>query len=290
MNRYRCFGGLFCFVGLFAVCNRAEASAMKGSRHRCGGACCAAACAPCVQYDVVYDVREIECCRTVVETLTRPCTFTRCRTVYTNEVKLCPDTVCKTVYRNAERPYTCTEMKPVYTTVEKTVCRQVCEPVTTWTTCCVDLGHWERPTAANGCCDVCPVWVPKIVEKRVPVTHYESRTVTEKVPVQVCRMVPQQVTKFCKFIECATVKENVMRKIPYIACRQVTEQVTKQIPYTVCRLERYKVQISVPRCVPRPCTSRCSPPAIDAPPPPDRPALQQTDIDHRRIAAMAGIV
>ena len=202
---------------------------------------------------------------TIMETAYRPCSFTRCRNVYTQEYKLCPDTVCKTVYRNAERHYTCTEMVPVYSTVEQTVCRVVCEPVTEWTTCCVDRGHWERPAAEPGCCAPCPVWVPKIVEKRVPVTHYERRTITEKVPVQVCKMVPQTVTKFCKYIESVNVKECVMRKIPYMTFRAVTETVTKQVPYTVCRLERYTVRICVPRCVPRPCKSKRGPAAEETP-------------------------
>ena len=255
----------------------ADAAAMRG------GACCAP-CAPCVQYDVVCDYREIQCTRTVYETLYKPCTFNRCRTVYETVYKECPDTVCRTVYETVEKPYTCTVMKPVYSTVQRPQCRVVCEPVTTYCTYCVDMGHWEKKPAQDGCCAPCPVWVPNIVQKRVPVTHYVAKTVTEMVNVPLCHLVPEQVTKVMQFPVCRVVQENIIRRIPQIVCRVVNEQVTKQVPYTVCRQQPYTVRVCVPRCVPRPCTTGSS----TAPAAP-YVAPQQTDVEAHVLEAMGRV-
>ncbi|HVA49923.1 MAG TPA: hypothetical protein VNH11_26390 [Pirellulales bacterium] len=275
MTRIHYLAVVCVLAGLATMSGRADAGAMRGC-----GACCAP-CAPCVQYDVVYDVREVQCLRTVYETAYRSCTFTQCRPVYETVYQECPDTVCRMVYETVEKPVTCTVMKPVYSTVQRPVCRVVCEPVTKWCTYCVDMGHWERPAAADGCCAPCQVWVPNVVQKRVPVTHYVARTVTETVPMQVCSLVPQVVTKVCRYPVCRMVQENIVRRIPRITCRVVSEQVTKQVPYTVCRQVPYTVKIRVPRCVPRPCASNCgTSPA---------PAPRQADVERRALEALGRV-
>lgn len=260
---------------VLAAGGRAEAISALG----CGGC---APCAPCVQYDVVYETREIQCSRTVYETAYRACTFNRCRNVYETVYRECPDVVCRTIYETAEKPYTCTVMKAVYSTVQRPQCRVVCEPVTTWCTYCVDMGHWEKKAAPDGCCAPCPVWVPNVVQKKVPVTRYVPKTVTEMVSVPVCHLVPEQVTKVMRYPVCRVVKENIVRKIPQIVCRVVNETVTKQVPYTVCRQVPYTVRICVPRCVPRPCNAGCGP-AAAAPAPP-----QQTDVETRILKVIQG--
>lgn len=275
MKRVQCWSALVALASAMAIGGRADAAAMQGC-----GTCCAR-CAPCVQYDVVYDVREIQCMRTVYETAYRNCTYTQCRPVYETVYQECPDTVCRVVYETVEKPVTCTVMKPVYSTVQRPVCRVVCEPVTTYCTYCVDEGHWERPAAANGCCAPCPVWVPNIVQKRVPVTHYVAKTVTEMASVQVCKLVPEQVTKVCRYPVCRMVQENIVRRIPHVTCRVVSQQVTKQVPYTVCRQVPYTVKIRVPRCVPRPCGTACGTPAAPVP--------QQTDVEHRLLETIGRI-
>lgn len=276
MNRTVNFGALLGLVFFAATDNRADAAAIRGC-----GACCVP-CAPCVQYDIVYDTREIQCYRTVAETRYRECTFNRCRTVYGTVYKECPDTVCRTIYETVEKPYTCTVMKPVFSTVQRPVCRVVCEPVTTYCTVCVDQGHWEKPPATDGCCAPCPVWVPNIVKKQVPVTKYVPKTVTEMCSVPVCHLVPEQVTKVMKYPVCRVVQENVIRRIPQIVCRVVNETVTKQVPYTVCHQQPYTVKVSVPRCVPRPCTTGCA----TAPSAPYAAPPQQTDVETRAVEAM----
>jgi hypothetical protein len=180
--------------------------------------------------------------------------------------------------------------QPVYQTVNQQRCRQVCQPVTTYCTYRCDMGHWENRApaiAANGCCQPCPpcpVWVPNIVEKRVPVTRYVWRPVMETVAVQVCRMVPQQITRTRNIITCRLQQETVTRQVPRITCQVVSQQVSKQVPYVVCRQVPYTVKVCVPRCVPRPCGT-VNPGQGPATGP--ATAMQQTDLNAEALAAVA---
>jgi hypothetical protein len=154
----------------------------------------------------------------------------------------------------------------------------VCKPVTTYQNYCVDQGHWQTPAAAcDGCSAPCPVWVPNIVQKQVPVTCYVAQPVTETVNVQVCNLVPQQVNRVARVPVCRVEQQNVVRRIPHVTCKMVTQQVFRQVPYTVCRQVPYTVQVRVPRCVPRPCNGN----GTTAP----GPAPQQTDADLRLLRA-----
>jgi hypothetical protein len=274
MKRTRCLGALVVMASFLAACQFAGAAAMRG---RAAGCAPCAPCASCVQYDVVYDVREVQCYRTVYETAYRNCTWTQCRPVYKTVYQECPDTVCRMVFNMVEKPVTCTVLKPVYHAVQQPRCRVVCEPVTTTCTYCVDQGHWQQVAApaCNGCCTPCPpcpVWVPNIVQKRVPVTRYVARTVTETVQVQVCNLVPQQVTRTVRYPVCRVVQENIVRRIPHVTCQMVTQQMSKQVPYTVCRQVPYTV---------RTCGAVGSPVG-----PVTKSAPQQTDIETRALEAI----
>ncbi|HEX7448695.1 MAG TPA: hypothetical protein VF306_14180 [Pirellulales bacterium] len=181
-------------------------------------------------------------------------------------------------------------MKPVYQTVNKQRCRPVCQPVTTYCTYRCDMGHWQTPAPApqTGCCQPCPppcpVWVPNIVEKKVPVTRYVWKNVMETVPVQVCKMVPQQITRSCNVPVCKMVPQTITRQVPRVTCQMVTQQMTRQVPYCVCRQVPYTVQVRVPRCVPRPCNTGAPQGPAAAP-----VAPQSTDVNERLLTAMGQV-
>lgn len=218
----------------------------------CGAPCCAP-CEPCVQYDIVYDVRHVQCYRTVYETAYRNCTWTVSHPVYETTYQNVPDVICHTVVDMVDRPYSVTVLKPVYHTVQQPRYRVVCKPVTTLHSYCVDQGCWQTPPSCDPCCPPCPVWVPRIVQKQVPVTHLVSQTITEMVSVQVCQLVPETVNRVARVPVYRVQRQNIVRRVPHVQCRLVSQEVSRQVPYTVCRQVPYTVEVRVPRCVPRPC-------------------------------------
>lgn len=244
-------------VVLTLVCAGAKPAAAAAVMNQRGpGGCCAPCCAPCqpcVQYDVVHDVRHVQCYRTVYETAYRDCTWTVCKPVYETTYQDVPDVICRTVVDMVDRPYSCTVLKPVYRTVQQPRCRVVCKPVTKMHTYCVDQGCWQTPPNCDPCCPPCPVWVPKIVRKQVPVTCMVPQTITEMVSVQVCQLVPETVNRVARVPVCRVERQNIVRRVPHVQCRIVSQQVSRKVPYTVCRQVPYTVEVRVPRCVPRPC-------------------------------------
>lgn len=272
MNRNRGLTLFVIFALAFAAVHPAAAAKMG-----CGGGCYVgcAPCQPCVQYDVVYDVRQIQCYRTVYETAYRNCTWTVCKPVYETTYQEVPDVICRTVVDMVERPYTCTVLRPEYSTVQQQRCRVVCKPVTTMRNYCVDQGSWQCQANPNTCCPPCRVWVPHIVQRQVPVTCMVPQTVTEMVNVPVCHLVPQTINRVARVPVCRVEQQRIVRRIPHVNCRMVSRQVSRQVPYTVCRQVPYTVQVRVPRCVPRPCQAAA--PATAAP--------QQTDADQRALRA-----
>lgn len=267
---------LVLFVALMLML--AVASPSRAAVMGCGGCYSACMpCQPCVQYDIVYDVRQVQCYRTVYETAYRNCTWTVCHPVYETSYQEVPDVICRTVVDMVEQPFTCTVMRPVYRTVQQPRCRVVCKPVVAMHTYCVDQGSWQTPATCDPCCRPCPVWVPNIVQKQVPLTHYVPQTITEMVNVPICQLVPQVVNRVARVPVCRVEKQNIVRRVPHVSCRIVSQQVSRQVPYTVCRQVPYTVEVRVPRCVPRPCNTAA----------PAGPAPQQTDADQRALRAMA---
>lgn len=242
--------GVACVVLSLALAPAAEARLLRPG-------CCVAACGPCAPAcDVVYDLKQVTCYRTVFETAYREVRCKVNRVVYETATRECRDTVCRFVTDFVERQQCCTVMKPVFETVQQPRCRIVCEPVTTYCTVCQDQGHWEmRPAPSCGGCGncqaCCRVWVPNIVQKQVPVTRYVPRTIREVVPVRLCRFVPETVQRTVKVPIVRTVSQEVVRKVPYVTCRTVCEEVVRKIPYCTCRQVPYTVQVKVPRYVPR---------------------------------------
>lgn len=276
MNKIR--GLTLLVIVALAVMAVQPAAAATMARHGCqAGGCygygCCVPCQPCIQYDVVYDVRQIQCFRTVYETAYRNCTWTVCHPVYETTYQEVPDVICRTVVDMVDRPYSCTVLRPVYRTVQQPRCRVVCKPVTTMHRYCVDQGSWRTPAACNPCCPPCPVWVPNIVQKQVPVTHLVPQTITEMVNVPVCQLVPETVNRVARVPVCRVEQQKIVRRVPHVNCRIVSQQVSRQVPYTVCRQVPYAVEVRVPRCVPRPCNTAA----------PVSPAPQQTDADQRAL-------
>ena len=73
---------------------------------------------------------------------------------------------------------------------------------------------------------------------------------TEKVPVQVTRMVTEQQVRQVPVQVCRMVQEEQVRKVPYQVCRQVVERVPRQVAVQVCRMvtEEQVRQVPVTTC------------------------------------------
>jgi len=239
----------------------------------------------------------------VLETSEREETYTVQRPVYETSERQEVYTVQRPVYETAEREETYTVMKPVYETSYRTECRTVYQPVTTCQTRYVDQGcyadqmvlkpSWpsSKLTWQSGGCAVDPVtgqttyqkaglywaqtqhgkyevqkvWQPNIVPQQYQQTAYVPQTVSQQIPVQVCKMVPEQVVRKIPYQVCRMVTEQQVRKVPVTTCRMVTEQCVRkvpvttckmvyeerveQVPYQVCRMVAQQQTVSVPRCV-----------------------------------------
>src|SRR5262249_5766133 len=134
----------------------------------------------------------------------------------------------------AERENRYMVQRPVLETAEREQCSTVCEPQTTYTTRYVDQGCWQeyqvlkpgpicmQPVCIPSKCVVDPctglstyipattgfqqvqgpstvqvnrVWKPNVVAEQIPQTTYVQRVVVQKVPIQVCRYVNEEVVQ-----------------------------------------------------------------------------------------------
>jgi hypothetical protein len=240
-------------------------------------------------------------CRLVPETrqVERQCTVM----VPQVQKRVEPYTVCKPVWREERREYTVmvphTEMRQG----TRRVCRMVAVQQTR--TVCEDQGHWEErpvtpcgqpcpPTCAPAACEpakqaaTCRVWVPKIVQKQIPVTCMKPQWVDEPCtyPVTVCK--PEK--RVCTVRVCHYEKVTAQREVCYTVCvpkvvrrvenvttyKTITEpktckytvmvprQVQKEAEVLVCKLVEKKIQVPLctptcaqPACCARPCRRGC---------------------------------
>ena len=173
-------------------------------------------------------------------------------------------TVQRPVYETQEREERYVVQRPVTETAEREEAFTVMEPVTTVTTNYVDQGGFvdqqvvtPGPTRTRlrwlqGGCAVDPatgasayqrggltwvpeqgparvdtfrVWQPNVVAQQVPQTSYVQKVMTRKVPVQVCRMVNEEVVRRVPVQVCRMVQEEQVRRVPVTTYRQVVERV-----------------------------------------------------------------
>jgi len=111
-------------------------------------------------------------------------------------------------------------------------------------------GLYWVPTQQQGRYEVNRVWQPNLVAQQIPQTTLVPRIVSRQVPVEVCRMQPEQVCRKEPYQVCRMVQEEVVRKVPYTVRRPVVERVQKQVPVRVCRTVKEEVvrQIPVTTC------------------------------------------
>jgi hypothetical protein len=102
------------------------------------------------------------------------------------------------------------------------------------------------PVQAPDVVNVQRVYRPNIVAQQVPETTMVQRIMTRKVPIQVCRQVPEQVVRRIPYQVCRMVQEEQVRRVPYTVCRQVVERVEQQTPVQVCRMVEEEVVRQVP--------------------------------------------
>ena len=211
-------------------------------------------------------------------------------------------TVQRPVVETAEREETFTVMKPVYETAYRTECHTVLQPVTTCRTQYVDHGCFSqqvvlkpalpvtRLTWQSGACTVDPVtgrtvyqhpglywtqtprgqyevqqvWHPNVVAQQVSETTMVPQTVSQQVPMQVCKYVPEQMVRKVPVQVCRMVTEQQVRHVPVTTCKIVYEQRVEQVPYQVCRMVAEPQTIRVPHCVEKqiPVTYTCNVPRL----------------------------
>ena len=210
-----------------------------------------------VEYETVCEQRPVTTYKPIWETAVRENRYTVARPVMETAVHDEAYTVQRPIYETAVRDESYTVMRPVYETAYRTECHTVLQPVTTYLTQYVDQGCFHEQTVLkpalpvtrlawqSGTCGVDPVtgqtvyqraglywvqtprtvsevqkvWCPNVVVQQVPQTTYVPQTVTQQVPMQVCKYVPEQVC----------------RKVPVQVCRMVTEQYVRKVPVTTCR-------------------------------------------------------
>ena len=93
------------------------------------------------------------------------------------------------------------------------------------------------------------MWRPNVVAQQVQQTNYVPQTVTQQVPMQVCKYVPEQVVRKVPVQVCRMVTEQQVRKVPVTTCKMVYEERVEQVPYQVCRMVAEQQTIRVPRVV-----------------------------------------
>ena len=255
-----------------------------------------------VEYETVCDERQVTTYKPIWETAVRENRYTVARPVMETSQREETYTVQRPVYETAEREERYTVMKPVYETAYRTQCRTVLKPVTTYRTQYVDRGCYREQTVLkpslpatrlawqSGTCTVDPVtgrsiyqrpglywvqkpqgtyevqkvWCPNVVAQQVAQTSYVPQTVSEQVPVQVCKYVPEQVCRKVPVRVCRMVTEQVTRKVPVTTCRTVYEERVEKVPYQVCRMVAEQRTIRVPRTVEKriPMTYTCKVPRM----------------------------
>jgi hypothetical protein len=226
-----------------------------GRHHGCADCAPVADCVPCVPHLVTRTIMVPERyyeTESVAVTVCRPEYFDETVTVMrrvpdVRQVRVVhtvmePRTEMRTVNYPVSIPTwrTVTWQVPVmvpYTEVRQGV-RVVPKTVreTVMTTVCRDAGHYECRTYIDcrGCCHTCQVWVPQ--------------TVTEQVPVEVCRTEYEEQPYQYPVSLCRT----EMRAMQDRVCDVHVEMRTKQVPYTYCvprQVERI-VNETTYRCVP----------------------------------------
>ena len=227
-----------------------------------------------VEYETVCEQRPVTTYKPIWETAVRENRYTVARPVMETAVHDEAYTVQRPVYETAERDESYTVMRPVYETAYRTECHTVLQPVTTYLTQYVDQGCFHEQTVLkpalpvtrlawqSGTCAVDPVtgqtvyqraglywvqtprtecevqkvWCPNVVAQQVPQTTYVPQTVTQQVPMQVCKYVPEQVCRKVPVQVCRMVTEQCVRKVPVTTCRMVYEERVDQVPYQVCRM------------------------------------------------------
>lgn len=259
---------------------------------------------------VVSPVRADDCCppapcapqmRTVYVTECVPQTYQVQRTVYHTECRQQHYTAyrCECIPVVRERVVTCYKNVPECREVVRRVCvsvpcveeRVVMKPcwtyqtVTTFTTRCVDRGHYECREVYSHCQafknrlhkhrhrhDCCPppcppptktvkCWVPCIVKEQVPHTKCCKVCVMKPTCVRVCTCRKEWREQRCMVTCC--------RCVPYQVVQKCTVWTTRQVPYQACRTVRVCVPHTqmvtctryVTRCVARqvPCCETCCP-------------------------------
>lgn len=255
-----------------------------------------------IEYENVCEERQVTTYKPVMETAVRENRYTVARPVMETAEREETYTVQRPVYETAEREETYTVMKPVYETAYRTECHTVMRPVTTCRTQYVDQGCFQeqavlkpiapstRLTWQSGACTVDPVtgqtvyqrgglywaqtprfeqavqrvWRPNVVAQQVQQTSYVPETVTQQIPMQVCKYVPEQVCRKVPVQVCRMVTEQCVRKVPVTTCKMVYEERVERVPYQVCRMVAEQQTIRVPHTVEKriPVTYTCNVPRL----------------------------
>ncbi len=240
-----------------------------------------------IEYETVCEEQQVTRYRPVWETNYRECRYTVARPVIETSTREERYTVCRPVWETSQRQECHTVLKPVYETSYRTEYHTVMRPVTTMRTDYVDQGCYTEQTVlkpglpktrlrwqqANCTVDPCTgvttyrrgglywvqtprgryevqrAWRPNVVARQTPVTTYCPQTVARQVPVQVCRMVQEQVCRTVPYQVCRMVQEQRVRKVPVTTCRMVYEERVEKVPHRVCRMVAVQETIRVPRCV-----------------------------------------
>lgn len=240
-----------------------------------------------IEYETVCEERPVTTYKPIWETAVRENRYTVARPVMETAEREETYTVQRPVYETAEREESYTVMKPVYETAYRTECHTVLQPVTTYRTQYVDQGcaseqivmkpavpvtrlGWQSGTSAvdpvtgqtfyqrpglywsqtpRGEYEVQKVWHPNVVAQQIPQTSYVPQTVTQQVPMQVCKYVPEQVVRKVPVQVCRMVTEQCVRKVPVTTCKMVYEERVEQVPYQVCKMVAEQRTIRVPRTV-----------------------------------------
>ena len=240
-----------------------------------------------IEYETVCEQHQVTSYKPVWETAVRENRYTVARPVTETAIREEFYNVQRPVYETAEREESYTVLKPVYETAYRTECRTVYQPVTTCQTQYVDQGcyvdqvvmkpswpatrlTWQSASSAvdpltgqtvyrrpglywtqtpGGTYEVQKVWRPNVVAQQVQQTSYVPQTVTQQVPMQVCKYMPEQVVRKVPVQVCRMVTEQQVRRIPVTTCKMVYEERVEPVQYQVCRMVAQQQTISVPRTV-----------------------------------------
>ena len=255
-----------------------------------------------IEHETVYDEHQVTTYKPVWETAVRENRYTVAKPVTETSVREEYYTVQKPVYETAEREERYTVMKPVYETSYRNECHTVLQPVVSYQTRYVDQGcysdqvvlkpglpitrlSWQSASCAvdpatgqtvyqrpglywtqtpRGQYEVQHVWHPNVVAQQVAQTTYVPQTVTQQIPVQVCKYVPEQVVRKVPVQVCRMETEQRVRQVPVTTCKMVYEERVDRVPYQVCMTVAEQKTVQVPRCVEKriPVTYTCNVPRL----------------------------